>query len=589
MTREIDPFQREVMWSHFDAIADAMAVALMRTAYSGIVRDSLDFSTALCNAKGDILAQGLCTPMQLGSFPDFIATLIGRYSGDIAPQDVFIANDPYAANGQHLPDIYIVMPIHKNDTLVGWAMTIAHHSDVGGIVPGSNSIGVEEIYQEGLRIPILKYRRRGSADETLKQMICLNVRLPDKVMGDIEAQVSACAIGCREMTALIDRYGVDVVEEYGLHLQDHAEELARAEIAALPDGAYTFEDHIDGIGASGEPIVLRVSVVVDNSEVVVDWTGSSDQVKGGINPTFPFTKACAYVALRSIMSSKIPNTDGFARAVHVRAPRGSIMNPNFPAPCGGRGITGFRMIDCLFGALAKIAPNRVAADGSGGSMLPTISGIMEGRPFIFCETFMGTWGATAVHDGQDGVSHLGANQSNVPVETIEAEYPIRIVQYGYVCDSGGAGQFRGGLGIVRDYEVLCDHVKVGVRADKRRFPPHGILGGHPGRPADSLVIRANGQTESLPILMQDSVELYAGDVYRAVLAGGGGYGKPEARTATAVECDIRDGRVSLECARQVYGYKGKPPSFSGAGFGLRDIHSPQDRNAAPEQARTRSG
>lgn len=553
MAHDIDPFQLEILKSSFDTIADDMAITLMRTAHSGIVRDSLDFSTALCDADGSTLAQGLCTPMQLGSFPDFMAKLVTDFAGRTHADDVFIANDPFAAAGQHLPDIYIAMPIFHEGELAAWAITLAHHSDVGGIVAGSNSIGVSEIFQEGLRIPILKFVDAGVPNRALWDMIALNVRTPGKVLGDLQAQIAGCVSGRREMMELFDRYGRDVVARYARHLQDYTEQLARAEIRDIPDGVYRFTDQLDGLGFDGPPIELKVEVTIAGDSAIVDWTGSSPQVKGGINPSFPFTKACAYTALRSVMKGDIPHTDGFTRVVEVRAPLGSIMNPVFPAPCGGRGITGYRMVDCLMGALAQAVPERVTADGNGGSTLPSIGGYQNGSAFVFCETFMGTWGATHDHDGQEGVPHLGANQSNVPIEMIESEYPIRIERYGFVPDSCGPGRNRGGLSLVREYRILCPEAVLNVRSDKRRFPPHGLFGGRSGRPAESIVNPGEPTEKLLPILMTHSEELRHGDLFRHVMAGGGGFGDPLERDPDRVLMDVVEEKISPRHAREAYG------------------------------------
>ena len=300
--RDIDPFQLELMKSCFDTIADDMTLTLMRTAHSGIVRDSLDFSTALLDADALTLAQGICTPMHMGSFYDAMRKLIIQYDGRVDPGDVFIFNDPYAAEGQHLPDIYITTPIFTRESpgshgrLVAWATTVAHHSDVGGIVAGSNALGAEEIFQEGLRLPIVKFMARGEPNRALWDVIALNVRTPEKVMGDLQAQLAACRSGEREMLELFDRYGVDTVLRYGAHLQDYAERLTRAEIAEFPDGVYGFTDHIEGLGEDPELVVVKTTVTVAGEDISIDFAGTSDQIKGGINPTFPFTKASCYAA-----------------------------------------------------------------------------------------------------------------------------------------------------------------------------------------------------------------------------------------------------------------------------------------------------
>jgi len=588
MRNAIDPFQLEVIRHSFDAVAEDMSLTLMRTAHSGIVRDSLDFSTSICDAKGQPLAQGICTPMQLGSFYDAMVRLIRDYEGRINPGDVFIGNDPYEAAGQHLPDITITTPIFDGGRVVAWSTTIAHHSDVGGIVAGSNAIGAEEIYQEGLRLPIVKFVDAGKRNEALWDVIAINVRTPDKVLGDLQAQMAACTSGEREMKALFKRYGTDTVLRYGEHLHDYTERLTRAELREIPEGVYRFTDHIDGLGANPVPIILQAEVTIRDGGAIVDWTGTSPQVKGGINPSFPFTKACAYTAFRSILKADLPTCHGFTRAIEVRAPLGCLVNPTFPAPCGARGITGYRMIDCLIGALAPAVPDRVTADTSGGSTLPTISSFRDGKASIFCETFMGTWGGTSAHDGQSAVPHMGANQSNVPVEMIESDYPIRIDRYGLVPDTGGPGRYRGGLSLVRDYRVLSDEATLNIRSDKRDFPPHGLFGGGTGAPSLNL-INPDQENKLLPVLMTEIERLKQGDVYRHIMAGGGGYGDPLERDPRDVLEDVLEEKVTIEHAARAYGVvivPGRRPNLDVAATArlrarLRAEHARSLSNADP--------
>ena len=549
---KFDPFLREVIKYAFDAIADNMALTLMRTSHSGIVRDSLDFSTALSDATGQTIAQGVCTPMHLGCFQDALKNVINSFKEKIYQDDVFIFNDPFAAAGQHLPDIYITSPVFRNSRIVAWATALAHHSDVGGIVAGSNALGAHEIFQEGLRLPVVKFLERGVPNQALWDVITLNVRTPEKVLGDLQAQIAACKSCEKELGDLFDRYGVETVLQYADHLQDYAEELTKSEIRKVPNGIYSFTDHIDGLGKDPQPVILNVKVTVEDETVIVDWEGTSKQVPGGINPSFPFTKSCAYAALRSILDADIPNCEGFSRPITVRAPLGSLLNPKFPAPCGARGITGYRMIDCLFGALSSAVPDNVTADTTGGSTLPTISGYINGKAYVFCETFMGTWGGTSKHDGQEGVPHMGANQSNVSVEMIEQDYPIRINQYGLVSDTGGAGQYRGGLALMREYESLHDGALLNVRSDKRDFPPHGLFNGKNGKPSKNI-LNPDSKHKILPVLMTEVETLNRGDVFRHIMAGGGGYGDPLKRTPELVLKDVIEEKVTIAGAREDYG------------------------------------
>ena len=552
MINNIDPVRLEVIKNGFDAIADEIALILLRTAYSPIVRDSMDYSTAICDKDGLTLAQGLTTPLHLGSFYDAMQNLIGKYKSNIYDGDIFIGNDPYVASGQHLPDIYIIKPIFIEGQLQGWATTLAHHADVGGIIAGSNSIGSTEIYQEGLRIPFLKLYEAGKLNTAIWELITINVRVPDLVLGDLQAQIVACEIGSREYKEMFENYGLETLNIYAQELQQYAESLARSEIEEIPDGNYKFVDYIDGLGEKPDPIKFNVSLKVSGDQVVIDWNGSSPQVKGGINSPLPFTKAAAYTALRSIMSSDIPNCHGYTRPIKIIAPEGSITNPVLPAACGARGITGLRMIDCLFGALSEAVPNRVAADGWGGPSLPTFASFRDGKPFVFTETLMGTWGAIAYNDGQDGVPHMGGNQSNVPIEMIELDYPLRIEEYGLVKDTGGAGKYRGGLSVIRSYRALEDDILLSIRSDKRKFPPHGLFGGKEGE--SSMSILKSGKDESIiPTLTTQPLYLKQNDLFKHVMAGGGGYGDPLEREPNLVLKDVIEERISLNNASENYG------------------------------------
>jgi N-methylhydantoinase B len=552
MLKNIDPIRLEVIKNGFDAIADEIALILLRTAYSSIVRDSMDYSTAICNKEGLTLAQGLTTPLHLGSFYDAMKNLINKFSNDIYEGDIFIGNDPYVASGQHLPDIYIVKPIFIEGQLEGWATTLAHHSDVGGIIAGSNSLGATEIYQEGLRVPFLKLYSKGKINSALWEIIKTNVRVPDLVLGDLQAQIVACDIGSREYKDMFNKYGPEILNQYSKELQEYAELLARTEISEIPDGNYTFVDYIDGLGENPDPIKFNLSLSISGDEAIIDWSGSSSQVKGGINSPLPFTKAAAYTALRSVMSSDVPNCHGYTKPIKIIAPEGSITNPVLPAACGARGITGLRMIDCLFGALSKAVPNKVSADGWGGPSLPTFASYRDGNPFVFTETLMGTWGATANNDGQDGVPHMGGNQSNVPIEMIELDYPLRIEEYGLKKDTGGAGKFRGGLSVIRSYRALEDNIMLSIRSDKRKFPPHGLFGGQEGEPSMSILKTKNDES-IVPTLTTHPLYLKKNDLFQHVMAGGGGYGDPLKRDPNLVLKDVVEDKISIKNALNDYG------------------------------------
>jgi N-methylhydantoinase B len=358
MSRDVDPILLEVFKNGFEAVADEMALILMRTAHSPIVRDAMDFSTALCDAAGQNLAQGLTTPMHLGSFHDAMRHLIGEYGADIADGDVFIGNDPYLASGQHLPDIYVIRPIFHAGTIHGWAATIAHHVDVGGLVPGSNSLSAVEIHQEGLRLPFVKLYRAGRPDPVVTRLIAANVRTPDQVLGDIEAQVAAAHAGARGLVAMIDRHGAQTIAAYGAALHDYAERLARAAIRAIPDGTYRFEDHIDGLGDNPQPVLFRLALTVAGEEVTADWTGTAPQVRGGINAPISFCKSNVYAALRSVMGADVPNCHGYTRPIHVVAPEASVLNCTYPAPAARAASPGIASSIACSARLPRPCPTR---------------------------------------------------------------------------------------------------------------------------------------------------------------------------------------------------------------------------------------
>ncbi|MBI3977619.1 MAG: hydantoinase B/oxoprolinase family protein [Chloroflexi bacterium] len=561
MAGTIDPITFEVIRSAMDSIADQMAIALTRSAYSGIVRDSLDYSTAFCDRYGRMVAQGLTTPLHLGSFPDAMRNVVARYGGRMRPGDIYILNDPYGSGGMHLPDIYVVKPIFVEGAVEAYATTLAHHTDVGGIVPGSNSIHSTEIYQEGLRIPLMKLSDGGEPNETLLKLIEANVRVPVMVLGDLRAQVAACNTAEQAFLEIVGRYGVPTMREHLEEMLDHGERIARAAIAALPDGVYEFTDYIDGLGEDPEPIVFRVAVTIAGDSLTVDWSGTSPQVKGGINAPMPFAKSATYVGIRGVIRQNLPNSEGYMRPIKVVAPLGTIVNPVLPGACGARGITGFRMIDTVLGALAQAIPDRIPAACEGGASIPSIGGYQDGKPFVYVETLLGTWGARPNRDGAEGISNLGANQSNQPVELVEAEQPLEIRGYGLVPDSGGAGKYRGGLALYREYRLLADEAILTVRSDRRAHPPYGLQAGAAGTPSWNIVNPGSGQ-RILPTLALEAVQLRRGDVFRHVMAGGGGCGNPLDRDPHLVLEDVLDEKLTVEYARRVYGVVVDPTTLT---------------------------
>ena len=408
-----DPFGFELFRNAIFAIADEMALTVCRTTYSGVLRDNMDFSTALTDGDGRLIAQGLTLPGHLGSVPTAIESVLRHYGEDIHPGDIFVMNDPFDG-GMHLPDIFIFKPVFDGGERLAFAATVCHHADVGGRVAGSNASDSTEIYQEGVRIPPLRLYDKGKRNETLFALLEKNVRLPVKLFGDIRAQLAACHIAERQFLELVGQHGAPATRFYLREIIDYAERLTRAALRELPDGETSFEDWIDDDGVDrGKPIRLFVTLRKEGDSLHADWTGSSPQVKGAINSTLSWTKAATYTAIRSVLPPGIPNNEGVFRAITVAAPPGTITNAVLPAACAARGLTGFRMVDCAFGALAMMLPDKVFAASDGGNTGITIGGYDdERRPFVYVDFTCGTWGARPWADGLDGNSNMGANMAS---------------------------------------------------------------------------------------------------------------------------------------------------------------------------------
>jgi N-methylhydantoinase B len=529
-----------------------MANTVIRTAYSTIIRDCMDFSTALCDKKGQMVAQGVTIPFHLGSIPFALGSTIKKYGGRIFPEDIFIMNDPFEG-GIHLPDIFIFKTIFYGTELVGFAAVVAHHLDVGGRVPGSAACDNTEIFQEGLRIPPLKLYERGEPSESIFQIIEKNVRVPSVTLGDLHSSIAACRSGERGMLHLVEKYGTEVLDRAFSQLLDYTENLIRAEIRKWPAGEYSFTDYLDDDGVDPRPIPIQVKIRVRGDSVVVDFTGTSPQVRGGINCPLPFTVSCCGYALRSVMRLDIPNTSGLFRPMTVIAPEGSLLNPVMPAASSMRGVVGFRLSDALFGALAQISPSSVPAAGEGGNSLIIIGGYYtDRRAFIMFDLVAGTWGGRPDKDANDGLTNPGSVVSNIPAELMELEYPVRIEQYGLVQDSGGAGQYRGGLAVIRDWRYVGDQpANLTIRSDRRAFPPYGLNGGMPGGSSWNIVNPGTERERLLPTKVTDL--LSPGDLIRHIQPGGGGWGHPFHRDPMSVLRDVSNEKISRCKAEELYG------------------------------------
>ncbi len=550
----VDPITREIIRNALSSAADQMSLALFRTAYSTIVRDCLDYSTSLCNASGEMIAQGVTIPFHLGSVPFAMATLFAKYGANIDEGDVFIMNDPFDG-GMHIPDIFVVQPIFWHGERIAFAVTTAHHADLGGRLPGSSACDNTEIFQDGFRIPWLKLYRCGEPDEAIFSLLRANVRVPRTTLGDVRAQLAACHMGEAAIHEIIQRYGADIFREACLDLIDYTERLLRESIRSWPKGTYTFVDYMDSDGVGGPPVKIQVALKVEGDTLTADFTGTASQVPGAINCTFSFTAAVVAMCARQMIREDVPNTAGLFRPLNIIAPPGSLLNCVMPAASSMRGITGFRTTDCVLGAFAQMLPDRVSAAGEGGNSLIILGGqqntATNGGPYVFYELMSGTWGALADHDGNDGLCNPANVASNVPVEQAECEYPVRIERYGFVQDSGGPGLSRGGAAVEREWQLLTGAAHLAIRSDRRDHLPYGLAGGRPGKGSISILKHPNGESEILATMISSSMN--AGDRLYHRQAGGGGYGDPLLRDPGAVAWDVKNGKVSFAAARGEYG------------------------------------
>lgn len=548
---KVDPITFAVIKSGLDSIADDMAYTVVRIARSEIVKDVMDFSAALCAADGQMVAQAKTIAQHLGAIPEAMASVLNTFEGDLHEGDVVIMNDPYHG-GMHLPDIFMFVPIFYDGARRAFAVVICHHTDVGGRVPGSNASDSTEIYQEGLRIPPLKLYDRGVLNTTLEALIKINVRVPDRVWGDLSAQFAAAQIGRRGLEKLMQRYGAAEVDAYMQELLDYAERMTRQEIKTWPKGTYRFVDYIDDDGFSDQPIPIKVAItVVGDGTLLVDYTGSSPQVRGALNSTLSFTHSLTYLSVRCVLAKELPNNVGLFRCIKVIAPEASVLNPVMPAPCAARALTGYRVFDTMLGALSQIVPDKVPAAGEGGNSVICISGLRPNRqPFIIVDMICGAWGGRPDKDGLEAVTNASQNLSNMPVEVMEAEHPVRIEDYSFVPDSCGAGEHRGGIGIRRSYRILADEALLQMRTDRVRFAPYGLAGGKEGGRSRNFMEVGN-ERKDLPGKITTRVA--AGTLIIHEQAGAGGFGDPLKRAPEKVCEDVRDGKITATYAREQHG------------------------------------
>ena len=537
---ETDPITTEVVRNKLEGIANEMQSTLFRSSFSPIVKEGLDASASLFTIDGETLAQAIALPFHLATLIPIVKKIIEEFQLDqMADKDIYIMNDPYMG-GTHLPDIALVMPIFSGGELIAFSAAMTHHQDVGGMSPGSVPTNATEIFQEGIRIPPLKYSDKGVINDTLLKILKLNVRLPDSFEGDLNAQIAACEIGRRRISDLEVRYSAKVLKNIFLDLLNRSESMTKQAIMALPDGTHAYFDYLDNDGIDLDtPIKIEVSVRVMGDSVEIDFSGTSQQVRGPFNLMPSGAYAAAYFAVHALTDPNIPTNGGCFRPIKLLLPEKSIVNPEEPAPVNARTSTMKRVAGCITGALGQFVPERAPADAAGEMLLLAFGGDrVDGSRYVVGELIASGSGASEGMDGVDVIETDGTNCMNLPVEALEMDVPIRVHKTELNTGSGGAGKFRGGLGLVREYEILHGTVIFTHRGERHSHPARGLMGGESGGKAYSKIQRYDGKEI---VIKSKTVEtLRIGDRISVQTAGGGGYGRPADRPDYLKKNDVAD-------------------------------------------------
>jgi len=552
----MDPISLEVLRGRLDGIVQEMQVTLLNCSHSTIISESLDATSSVFDRHGLTVAQAVALPIHLGVMTELGHRIAAAYPEGVAREgDIYMVNDPYAG-GTHLPDIAVGAPAFVGGELVGYVMTLTHHQDIGGSVPGSTAVKVHDHFAEGLRLPLLRLASGGQFNEEVMAIMMANSRTPDNIRGDLGAQLASCKTGLARLEALVGALGRDQVEEGMSALLDYAERLTRAEIAKIKPGRYEFIDYMDDDGSSpeAEPLAIAVSMEITGDQIHFDFSGTADQVKTAIN-NVPYSAISAvYFAVRTLTSDAAPNNEGCYRPISVHLPAGSLVNPNFPAPINARAVSLRRVIDAVMGVMGKALPERMTGANCGQSSLIHIGSVDERTGKRIVATLGGPWmGGMGARNGKDGIDvtdHDASNVYHMPVEVSEAELPVLFRKVELWRDSGGPGRWRGGLGYHVDVEWRSGEAAVTMRRDRHKFQPWGLAGGLSAPPCKTLIQRAGGEAQ--PIASKGSFSLNPGDRLYLWTTGSGGYGDPRERSPQAVLDDVADGKVSPEQARDVF-------------------------------------
>jgi N-methylhydantoinase B len=548
--KRLDPIKFEVIRNALVEATEEMAAALRHSAYSTNIKTRADFSCAFFDHQLQSVAQAFSQPVHLGSLAELVPSMIRAYGPEnLYPGDVILANDPYLG-GVHLNDITFISPVYYAGDLLGYVANLAHHVDVGGGAPAS--VGAfREVYQEGIIIPPVKLVSGGEMISDVFRLILSQIRSKHETAGDFRAQVAANNTGVRRLTALFDRMGPGTVTFYMNELIRYTENRTRSELSRLPHGVYEAEGYVDNDGFTDQPVHLVAKVIIDDDGVLFDFTGSDPQRRAPVNSTYAQTySACAYV-LKSLIDPDVPANTGFYRMVRMVAPPGTVVNCKPPAPVVGGWETQMRLTDVMLKALSEAVPELVPAGTKAMTCHAGFGGIdpRSGAYYCFLETLAGGYGGRVSSDGPDAVQVHGQNTENAPVEETEINYPVRITRYELVEDSEGPGRHRGGLGLRRDYMFPDHEVSFTVLSDRDRWGPWGLFGGLAGRKASYI---RNPDGEAIELGSKVTVELSPGEVVSYRTCGGGGYGPPEERDPQLVLRDVREGKISLERARDLY-------------------------------------
>jgi N-methylhydantoinase B len=548
----LNPTDYAVISQALIAATHEMGAKLIRSAYSTIVRDASDASSALLDSDGQAVAQAELLIQQLGSLSATFGPCAEHHPVDtLVEGDFYINNDPFHG-GQHLPDVFIFSPIFFEGELMGFGATVAHHIDIGGGAPGLN-MGAREIYQEGLIIPPSRYNvERDWNGGSFERLIASNIRVPNQTIGDMNAQFAGNAIGAARVHQLCRKYGPEAVKETMALLIDYSERRMRAAITEVPDGTFHGEDVIDDDGLGGGPLTVRATVTINGDEAAVDFEGTSDQIASNMNSPFASTVSAAIGCVKAALTSPdIPYNAGITRPVTVTAPYGSLLNPKHPAPVRARMTATNRVFNAVMKALAQVVPDKVIATGFDTTTGPYLSHRSDAGYKVYHEIIGGGYGASAHNNGCSGVDGPLGNCSNAPVETLDMDFDyFRVSEYSLIQDSGGGGEFRGGLGVRRRYEILKDDVQYAQYGDRFQFQPEGLFAGEPGSLAYCTIERGG---EISQLKSKESAWLQTGDVLTVNTGGGGGYGSPTSRAGNQLDDDVEQGKVSPEAATAVYG------------------------------------